>query len=48
MENSTTTIRFNDNDRALLADLMRQTGLTSRAEVVRMGLRALAEKLAGK
>ena len=41
---ATTSIRFNDADQALLQLLKKRTGITSSAELVRLGLRALAAK----
>lgn len=38
---SHTTIRFDDDDRALIARLKRQFGITSTSQLVRMALRVL-------
>jgi len=39
-----TTIRLNDEDRALVADLKQRYGLTSTTQLIRLALRLLAER----
>ena len=39
-----TTVRFTDQDIALLAALQRKTGIVSRTEVLRRAIRLLAEQ----
>lgn len=39
-----TTIRFTDDDKALIAELKKRYGVTSMVEVVRLALRLLAER----
>lgn len=39
-----TTVRFTDNDLALLDAVRKRTGIVSRTEVLRRAIRALAER----
>lgn len=39
-----TTVRFTDQDLALLEELQRKTGIVSRTEVLRRAIRVLAEQ----
>jgi hypothetical protein len=40
-----TPVRFNEADHALIEKIQAKTGVTAVSEVIRMGLRALGEKL---
>lgn len=39
-----TTVRFNEEDLALLEAIQKKTGIVSRSEVLRLAIRALAEQ----
>lgn len=39
-----TTVRFNEEDLALLDAIQKKTGILSRSEVLRLAIRALAEQ----
>lgn len=43
-----TTIRFTDEDKAIIAQLKRRYGVTSTVEVVRLSLRLAAERSADR
>lgn len=44
MPKDITTIRLTEEDRAIIVELKRRTGLTSNTQIIRLALRLLAER----